>query len=323
MPPTRIVAPTRSRLSRRFPLASGLLLTLIAVLAPGFAATANAATAPPQPGLQWRATIDGHDVSTANANDPVPLRAGHDAQVALTVTNPGPDTVTIRTLRLEGRVIGMSFFAFSTRIDLAVTAGSTQQRTIQLDLSDLGDQAVGLIPARLSLLKPDRTVIDDRPLATDVRGSLRSAYGIFGLAIAGITLILVVSLAFEVARHQLPPNRWRRAVRFLAPGLGVGLTATFTLSATRILIPSASVWVPLVIGCGLAGFIIGYLTPTPDDEDYQDDYDRADYDGTGNDRYAGSTALGTGDRSRALGERPAQEAQALESDPWPPPRPTP
>jgi hypothetical protein len=254
----------------------GLLITaLIALMA--LLSAAPGASAAADPGVLWRASIDGHDVSTANANAPVPLHAGRDARVVLSVDNPGPNAVTIRTLRLEGRVIGMSFFVFSTRIDLDVAAGTTQQRTIQLDLSDLGDQAVGLIPAKLSLLGPDRTVISERSLATDVRGSLGSAYGLFGLAVAVVTLVLILSLAMEIARHRLPPNRWRRAVRFLAPGLGVGLTATFTLSATRILIPSATVWVPLVLGCGAAAFVIGYLTPTPDDGK-DDDYDEVDLD---------------------------------------------
>jgi hypothetical protein len=264
---------------------------------------ALSATAATSPSLKWQATIDGHDVSTADANDPVPLRAGRDAQVRLSVSNPGPGNVTIRTVRLEGRVIGMSFFVFSTRIDLSVPAGTSQDRTIQLDLSDLGGQAVGLIPARMSLLAPDRSVIADRPLATDVRGSLRSAYGIFGLAVGAITLILILSLAFEIARHQLPRNRWRRAVRFLAPGLGVGLSATFTLSATRILIPSATVWVPLVLGCGAAGFIIGYLTPRPDDDE---DYEYED-------RYSGVVDVRDGG-----GAQPP--APALESDAWIRPR---
>ena len=41
---------------------------------------------------------------------------------------------------------------------------------------------LGLIPARMSLVAPDLTVLARRPLVTDVRGSVLSAYGIFGLA---------------------------------------------------------------------------------------------------------------------------------------------
>ena len=273
------------QLRRTLGLLITVLIALLGVVPGAEAATASVRNTSAHNGVarsestlaaaDWQATIDGHDVSTANSSSPIPLTAGRDARVLLSVTNPGSDAVTIRTLRLEGRVLGMSFFAFSTRIDLDVAAGATEQRTIQLDLSDLGDQAVGLIPGQLSLLGADRTVISQRSLATDVRGSLHSAYGIFGLAVALVTLVLILSLAVEIARHQLPLNRWRRAVRFLAPGVGIGLTATFTLSATRILIPSATVWVPLVLGCGVVAFLIGYLTPTPDHEDaYQDeDYD--------------------------------------------------
>jgi hypothetical protein len=174
--------------------------------------------------------------------------------------------LSIRSVRLQGRVLGMAFFTFSTRIDLDIPAGATADRVFQLDLSDLGEQAVGLIPAQLALIGNDRSLIDERNLATQIDGSLASAYGIFGLAVAAITLVLLIGLGLEIARHRLPYNRWRRAVRFLSPGLGIGLTATFTVSATGVLLPGAEVWVPLVLGCGLAAFVIGYLTPRPDDD---------------------------------------------------------
>jgi hypothetical protein len=134
-----------------------------------------------------------------------------------------------------------------------------------------------------------------------------------------ITLVLVLSLALEIARHQLPRNRWRRAVRYLAPGLGVGLTATFTLSATRILIPSASVWVPLVIGCGVAAFVIGYLTPTPMADEDEYDYDDQAYEGRAQ-VGAGNVALSRVLDVRELPPVAPAPAPTLESAPWPPPR---
>jgi hypothetical protein len=182
----------------------------------------------------------------------------------ISVENRSTQRVEVRNVRLEGRVLGMSFFSFTSQINLAVEPNATATRTIRLDLGELGDQAVGLIPARMSLLAPDRSVVAETDVATDVRGSLVSAYGLFGLAVGLITLVLVAGLALEIAAHRLPPNRWRRAVRFLAPGLGIGLVATFTVSATRLLLPGATVWVPLVLVSGGVAFVIGYLTPTPD-----------------------------------------------------------
>ena len=240
------------------------MAALALALVPVVGAAAPAAAAPPD-GLTWRATVDGRDAAAATSNDPLPLPAGRDLEVDLVVDNRGNQPLTVRSLRLEGRVIGMSFFSFTSQIDLVVAPGATETRSITLDLGELGEQAVGLIPARMSLVAPDRSVIDTIPVATDVRGSLASAYGLFGLAVGLVTLVLVIGLALEIAGHRLPPNRWRRAVRFLAPGLGIGLVATFTVSATRLLLPSATVWVPLVLGCGAVAFLVGYLTPAPHD----------------------------------------------------------
>lgn len=237
-------------------------LATVAAAAPAGAATTGSAVKT----VEWQAQIDGHDVARADGNDPIELRAGQEARVSVSVTNRSPRPLSIRSVRLQGRVLGMAFFTFSTRIDLDVPAGATADRVIQLDLSDLGEQAVGLIPAQLALIGSDRSLIDERNLATQIDGSLASAYGIFGLAVAAITLVLLIGLGLEIARHRLPYNRWRRAVRFLSPGLGIGLTATFTVSATGVLLPGAEVWVPLVLGCGLAAFVIGYLTPRPDDD---------------------------------------------------------
>jgi hypothetical protein len=235
-------------------------------------ATGTAAAADTRSDITWQATIDGRDIVTATSNSPVPLHARQDATVSLTVNNHGTEPVEIRAVRLDGRVLGMSFFTFSTRIDLAVPPGTTQKRVIILDLGELGDQATGLIPGTLSLVGQDRTVILQRPVTTDVRGSLLSPYGAFGVIVGAVTLVLALSLAWEIARRRLPLNRWRRGVRFLAPGLGLGLSATFTLSATRVLNPSASVWVPLVLTSGAAAFVVGYLTPTThDDTDHNTD----------------------------------------------------
>ena len=59
----------------------------------------------------------------------------------------------------------------------------------------------------------------------------------------------------------------------MVPGLGVGLTITFTLSALRILAPSATVWLPLFLVGGAVGFVLGYLTPAPPTDDDDDDDD--------------------------------------------------
>jgi len=106
------------------------------------------------------------------------------------------------------------------------------------------------------------------PLVVDVSGSLLSVYGLFGLAVAFLTILSFLGALVGMARHRLPANRWRRALRFLTPGLGLGLVINFTLSATRVFVPRFGRWVSIVLVSAAVLFILGYLTPAPDsDED--------------------------------------------------------
>jgi hypothetical protein len=93
-----------------------------------------------------------------------------------------------------------------------------------------------------------------------------SVYGAFGLIVAGITAVVLAGLLVAIWRRQLPRNRWQRGVRFLPAGIGVGLVLTFTLSATRLLTPSATLWLPVLLICAGAAFMIGYLLPVGKDE---------------------------------------------------------
>ena len=82
---------------------------------------------------------------------------------------------------------------------------------------------------------------------------------------AGITAVVLAALLVAIWRRQLPRNRWQRGVRFLPSGLGIGLVLTFTLSATRLLMPSTLWWLPLLLLCGGGAFLLGYLLPLGSD----------------------------------------------------------
>lgn len=235
-----------------------LLLSLVLILIFGGPAPSWATSS-----LTWTASVDGHDVASATSNSPLTLDPARPARVSLDITNTAGHDVQIRGMRLEGRVMGLSFFSFTTRIDAVVHAGETTHRDLELDLGDLQGQAVGLIPARLTLLSPGHEELASRSLVTDVRGSVTSVYGTFGLVVLLVTTGMGIGLALAVARGRLPLNRWQRAVRFLPVGIGLGLTATFSLSSTRLLTPGGGVWGPAVLGCGAVAFLIGYLTPNP------------------------------------------------------------
>lgn len=239
---------------------SGVFLAIIVLLL-GPPAIPAAATTTATSGLEWSATVNGRPVAEVDTNKPLVLGGDSRTQVVLALTNTGSDPITVRAIRLEGRVMTMTFFRYNTRLDIELAPGASTERRFELELDDLTDQAVGLIPARLQLLDAERKVLRADDFPVDVDGSATSVYGLFGLAVAGITALLLGSLLLAIARRRLSRNRWNRALKFLAAGIGLGLTLTFTLSATRLLTPSAPAWLTLVLVFGAAAFAIGYLLP--------------------------------------------------------------
>ena len=243
-------------------------LGLLAVLATPAAAEG--------PKIAFTSTIDGQSLKEAGANSPIALHPTVSTVVHVEVTNNGSSPLEIRSVRLNARVLGLAFFSYTTRVDLTVAPGATGTRTFALDLGDLDGQATGLLPAELALVAPDRSVLATEHGTVDVKGKLRSVYGIFGLAVAGITGLLILGLLVRLVRRTLPDNRWVRALRFAVPGLGLGLTVTFTLGALRIVVPSLGTSIAFLLGGLLVGFVLGYLTPAPSDEADRDELDERD-----------------------------------------------
>lgn len=216
-------------------------------------------------------TIAGRDATTIDVNDPLELESDEPVELTVAVTNTGDEPVFVRSVRLRSVVVGIPFVVYETRIDMEVAPGETGERTFQLDLLDLRGQATGLLPADIELLDAERRQVAALPITVDVQGSFWSVYGGFALAVAALTALVLVRNLMQLARGRLPANRWTRAVQFGAPGLGIGLVATFTLSALRIFSPAPALWGTLLVVFGGGLFVLGYLTPTPADE-----YDEAD-----------------------------------------------
>jgi hypothetical protein len=224
--------------------------------------------------VEVRATIDGHDLARSSANRPVPLQDDRPAVMNVRVINGSGSPVLVRSVRVQGRVIGLTMFSYEARVDRQVAPGATDELTYEIDLVDLSRQAIGFIPARIQLLDAHRKVLSTQRFESDVQGSARSVYGLFGVVIAAITGVLFVSAVGRLVAHRLPANRWKRGTRFGVVGLGAGLTITFTLSAFSILFPSPGLWVTLLAVGGIGMFAFGYVTPGPDDGDYARDDDR-------------------------------------------------
>lgn len=218
-------------------------------------------------GVTLEAVIEGRPVSRSSEREPIQLRPRDPASLELRVTNAGTAPVEVRTVRLQGEVMGLTFFAYDTSVSFTVAPNTTEARSFALDLVGLGGQATGLIRGSVAILDGTRRNLTSERLVVDVRGSLWSVYGMFGIAVLLLTVLSLGGALLALARHQLPENRWRRGLRFLTPGLGLGLFAVFTLSALRVLVPRPGVWIPILLVVGGGAFVAGYLTPSPDDED--------------------------------------------------------
>lgn len=111
---------------------------------------------------------------------------------------------------------------------------------------------------------------------TDVRGSLFSVYGLFGMALVVLTTMALLDAALGLARHRLSANRWHRGMRLLTPGIGIGLVLAFSASVLRLWVPNTGQWLFLAGLTAAAFFALGYFSPTPeteDDEPADDDID--------------------------------------------------
>jgi hypothetical protein len=200
----------------------------------------------------------------AGGGAPSRLHTNRRVLLELSLANRTDRDVEVGTIVLQGRVIGLTFFDYETSVTIAVPARATVTRQFSLDLASLRGQAVGLFNADVKLLDQRRHVLASRRTAVDVRGSWHSVYSLFGVLVALVTVAAFVRAVLDLARHRLSPNRWRRSIRFLVPGLGLGLTLVFTLSAMRMFLAGPTTWMPIVAITSVVGFAMGYLTPTPD-----------------------------------------------------------
>lgn len=224
--------------------------------------------------VEVTASIGSQTTMASSSSKPIRLDPAQPAQVALVIVNNTAEPLTLTKVGITGSVVGLTFFAFQSTVLLTVAPGETGALRYPLDLSGLAGQATGLINAEVSLSSADGE-FTTLPMVADVRGSIFSVYGLFGLALVLLTLLAVLDTAVAIARHRLPGNRWRRGLRLLTPGVGIGLILVFTLSATRVWLASPDRWLLVAAVFAVFFFAIGYFSPTPerDDEEYDDDLD--------------------------------------------------
>lgn len=221
-------------------------------------------------------TVDGRNVTVTAAAEPIPLYPDRSIDVKVDVTNGGQSPIDIGSVQLVGRVLGLTFFSYSTGVELSVAPGATGTVEYDLDLTDLKSQATGLMDTQVIVRNYDRDVVATVDTVADVRGSLMSVYGVLGLALLVLTTLAIVDAAIAFARHRTSMNRFRRGLRLLSPGIGVGLVLAFTASVARWWVPRTGTWL-LIAGITAAVFFaLGYFSPGQDDADDEFDLDEPD-----------------------------------------------
>ncbi|MEV2221618.1 hypothetical protein AB0E01_17265 [Nocardia vinacea] len=218
-------------------------------------------------GVDMSATIDDRDIAETSATEPLRLQPSSTIRVAIALTNNSDAALHIRRVDLAGHVLGLTFFSYSTAVELTIAPGRSEALKYRLDLAGLEGQATGLIVADLAVIGADGAPIASIPLDTDVRGSLYSVYGLFGIALAVLTALAIADAALAIARHRLSTNRWQRGLRLLAPGIGIGLIFGFTASLLRWWVPDTGLWLAVAGVAASVGFLLGYCSPTPEVED--------------------------------------------------------
>jgi len=223
--------------------------------------------------VTMHATVDGHDVSISASAEPIPLYPDKIADITVDVTNHGTDPIEVGSVQLVGRVLGLTFFSFATGVELTVAPGASGTVHYQLDLTDLKHQATGLIDTELVVRNHTRDTVAVVHMVADVRGSLWSVYGLLGLALLVLTVLAIADAAIAIARHKDSQNRWRRGLRMLTPGIGIGLVLAFTASVARWWVPSTHVWLLTAGITAAAFFVLGYFSPTPDEDEEEEQED--------------------------------------------------
>jgi hypothetical protein len=225
------------------------------------------------------ATVGGQDVASTNWGAPLRLVPNEFVDVELQIANNGNQAVHIRRTDLSGRVLGLVFFSYLVPLDISVAPGATETVRYRLELIGIDDQAIGLMRGDVAVVGDNGDRIAWMPMISDVRGSLLSVYGLFGLALLILTVLASVDAGLAIRRHRLSGNRWLRGLRLLTPGVGVGLVLLFTATVLRLWVPRTPVWLVIAAGTAAAFFALGYFTPTPDGQ--HDDCADADEDAEG------------------------------------------
>ncbi|RJO69837.1 hypothetical protein D5S18_28485 [Nocardia panacis] len=212
-------------------------------------------------GVRMMVSIDDRDVGGSAANSPIPLSSETGARVTVALLNKTETPVVAHRVEMTGKVLGLTFFSYATAVELTIAPGKTETLHYVLDLTGLARQTTGLIGGEVVVYGTGGERLAGVPIVADVRGSLWSVYGLFGLALVALTVAAIADVTLSIVRNRFPDNRFRRGLRLLVPALGIGMVFGFVASVARWWVPEADMWWAVAGGCAVLGFLLGYSSP--------------------------------------------------------------
>jgi len=251
-------------------------------LVPALLAIAVVSMAVPSPtgaaegAFSFRASFDNQRLDLSSSSDPVLIVPGRESTLALELHNGTDSPIVVRQVQLRGKAFEVSLVSYNVLIQARVPAHSNVNVDVPVDFGDLDTQVTGLFPASMALLDPGGSQLATQDFTMDVRGNALSLMGLFTLVVAIATVLSFIAIWVAVLRRRLPRNRWRRALRIGVTGAGVGVVLTLLLAELRLVAPSGSVWIPIVLVPTLAACALGYFSPGPlaiEEEEEQEEED--------------------------------------------------
>jgi hypothetical protein len=217
----------------------------------------------PDDDLSFTASLDDQRLDLSSSSDPVRINTGRESTLTLELRNATDSPAVVRQVQLRGTAFGVTLVSYDVLIQASVPARRDVTVDVPIDFGDLDDQVTGLLPASLHLVDPERNEVATQDFTMDVRGRAMSLMGVFTIIVALGTALSFVAIWAAVLRRRLPPSRWRRGLRFGITGAGVGVSLTLLLSELRLVAPSGSVWIPIVLLPTVGAFALGFLSPGP------------------------------------------------------------
>ena len=217
--------------------------------------------------VEFEALLNGVDVSTSTAGDPIALSEAESAGLELTLTNVSDEDLTVRYVRFEGEVLDLIFLTYDTAISVDLEPGESEALPpIILDFFDLRGQATGHLRGHVQLYDGDRQILGSEEVFLDSRGGGLSTLSSFNLLLLVATAAGAAWNLIRLSQRKLPPNRFVRAMRFLAVGVGAGLTLATAFSTLRIWPLGTVQWILFAVIGGVIGYVVGFILPGADDD---------------------------------------------------------